>query len=352
MDDTAPTLAEAPNLPVTTGTILLCVALFLFIDDRSADAVILDIRAFENEPWRLVTSCLLHGDLFHLGFNLVFLWRLGSLIEHRLGHGRLGILMVLFGAVPAAAEYALNTTAIGLSGVVYGLFTFTWVLSVTVPSFRGSVDRYTIGVFIAWFFLAVGLTELGLMKIANVAHGVGALSGALMGWAMALLDWRRWASGVAMMVLTILTLLGATYARPMVNLSRFPGIDSALLGEVAYQEGNFGLAAHRYEQATSYRSVDADFWFNLGLSYERLERPEQALSAYAEALSLEPEHEKASSARARLLGNGAPPNAPDEASDSAPPGLETTVDPRPAGDDPLDAEGLPPPSAPSAEEAN
>lgn len=340
MDDTAPSLAEAPNLPVTTGTILVCVALFLFVDDRSADAVILDIRAFEREPWRLLTSCLLHGDLFHLGFNLVFLWRLGSLIEHRLGHGRLGILMILFAAVPAAAEYALNTTAIGLSGVVYGLFTFTWVLSVTLPSFRGSMDRYTIGVFIAWFFLAVGLSEFGLMKIANVAHGVGALGGALMGWAMSLLDWRRWAAGGTMMVLTVAILFGATYARPMVNLSRFPGIDSAILGEAAYQEGNFGLAAHRFEQAASYRSVHPDVWYNLGLTYERLERPTDARQAYGRALDLEPEHEKATLALARL----------GDAPDAEPPGLEALpTDPRPDPGAELGDDGLPPVAAPAEE---
>lgn len=314
MDERTPSLAEAPSLPVTTGTILVCLALFALVDSTAADAVILDVRAFESQPWRLLTSCLLHGNLFHLGFNLFWMWRIGALIEHQLGHGRLAILMVLFGAVSGAAEYALGSVGgIGLSGVIYGLFAFTWVLDTIVPSFRGVLDRYTIGVFIAWFFLAVILTELGLINIANVAHGVGALCGALMGWAMALLDWRRWVAATGMMLLTVGALAGATVGRPLVNLSRYPGIDSALLGEAAYQDGNYVLAEKRYRQATHYRSVHEDWWFNLGLSIERQGRVKDALKAYERALALDPDHEKANAALLRLAGAGdAGVETPDE----------------------------------------
>ena len=38
-----------------------------------------------TEPWRLVSSALLHGGLLHLAFNALLLWQLGQVLEPRVG---------------------------------------------------------------------------------------------------------------------------------------------------------------------------------------------------------------------------------------------------------------------------
>src|SRR5262252_11096468 len=48
------------------------------------------------------TSMFLHGSLFHIGGNLLYLWIFGNNVEDRLGHGRF-LLFYLASGVAAAA---------------------------------------------------------------------------------------------------------------------------------------------------------------------------------------------------------------------------------------------------------
>ena len=42
----------------------------------------------EGEWWRLITSAFLHGNILHLGMNMLVLWLIGPPLEDYLGHGR------------------------------------------------------------------------------------------------------------------------------------------------------------------------------------------------------------------------------------------------------------------------
>jgi membrane associated rhomboid family serine protease len=70
----------------------------------------------------LVSSMFLHGDPFHIGFNLLFLWIFGNNIEDRLGH--LGFLGFYLGGgiVAALAQVVVDPTSttpvIGASGAI------------------------------------------------------------------------------------------------------------------------------------------------------------------------------------------------------------------------------------------
>jgi membrane associated rhomboid family serine protease len=71
------------------------------------------------------SSMFMHGGLFHLGGNMLYLWIFGNNIEDRLGHLRF-ILFYLFCGVFAAYAYGISdpdsmTPMIGASGAISGV---------------------------------------------------------------------------------------------------------------------------------------------------------------------------------------------------------------------------------------
>ena len=73
----------------------------------------------------IFTSMFMHGGLFHIGGNMLYLWIFGNNIEDRLGHVRF-LIFYLFCGVVAAFSHALtdpssNIPMIGASGAVSGV---------------------------------------------------------------------------------------------------------------------------------------------------------------------------------------------------------------------------------------
>jgi membrane associated rhomboid family serine protease len=243
--------------------------------------------AFTTEPWRLLTSALPHGDALHLLFNVYWLWVFGTLLEDVLGHVRLLALITLFGAVSAAAEFALFRGGIGLSGVGYGLFGMLWVLSSRDARFADAVDARTAQGFAAWFVFCIVATKLRVMAIANVAHGVGALLGILVGAGMsARVPRQRVLAGLGVPAVVGLTLAGATVLRPRVNLIH-DGHPSFALGYAAIQAGRYDDAIRHYQAAIAIEDDNAKSWHNLGVACDRAQRPDCAVPAFRRAYELD-----------------------------------------------------------------
>ncbi|MGH3441783.1 MAG: rhomboid family intramembrane serine protease [Nitriliruptorales bacterium] len=70
----------------------------------------------------IVSSMFLHGSLFHLLFNMLFLWVFGNNVEDRLGHGTYLVYYLAGGIVAAYAFAILNpsqlTPLLGASGAI------------------------------------------------------------------------------------------------------------------------------------------------------------------------------------------------------------------------------------------
>ena len=82
------------------------------------------VSSADDEYWRLVTRGFLHAGLIHLGFNMYFLYWLGTMLEPALGHVRfLGAVLRLaaLGLVRRAAADAPTRSTVGASGAVFGL---------------------------------------------------------------------------------------------------------------------------------------------------------------------------------------------------------------------------------------
>lgn len=293
---TPPPLTRLLSYPITGGVGLLATAVTVLVSAGKWDLARFEVNpnAFTTEPWRLVTSALPHvldipqGDVLHLPFNLYWLWIFGTLIEDVFGHVKTLALFVLLAFGSAAAEYALFRGGIGLSGVGYGLFGMLWFLAPRDRRFADAVDARTTRLMVGWFFFCIVATALKVWAVANVAHGAGALLGLLAGAAVAsrtLL--RRMLSAAAIPTILALSWIGATRARPRINIAH-DAHGSFQLGLDAIQAGHFDEAIHHYRVAVATDPRSAAAFYNLGIAYASAHRDDDALGAYRSAYDLDP----------------------------------------------------------------
>jgi membrane associated rhomboid family serine protease/Tfp pilus assembly protein PilF len=297
-----PPLQDFWKYPITVGVgTLAAVATFAWHSGKDIAPLVMDIRAWHGQPWRLVTSALPHVNVFHLLFNLYWLWVFGSAIETVYGGLRTLAIFLFFAAGSMAAEYAIFDGGVGLSGVGYGLFGLLWVLSPRDARFHNAIDGQTVRLFVVWFFLCIFLSVTGIMPVANVAHGVGALQGILLGCSLTAERGNHIViAGLAALVLLIFG--AATVGRPFVNLSAQAEQDMAYLGYLDLEEGRNEDAVAMYERAVKFNDRQADWWFNLGIAYQRLGNESKAIRAYRMAGKLDPDSATYRKTAANWLG--------------------------------------------------
>jgi membrane associated rhomboid family serine protease len=76
------------------------------------------------EPWRMLTSVVMHGSILHLLFNMYALYVFGQLLEQMLGRGRYLALYLLAGFGGSVAVDLLASPVqpvVGASGAIFGL---------------------------------------------------------------------------------------------------------------------------------------------------------------------------------------------------------------------------------------
>lgn len=136
-------------------------------------------RVKDGEVWRLLASAFLHGDVVHLGANMVALWSFGTILEALLGPRR---YLVLYGvsALTGALASAFVTeprVSVGASGAVWGLMTAGIVL---VYRPQGLLPERMLAAARAraWTPLALNLMISLRPGIDFLAHIGGGLAGA------------------------------------------------------------------------------------------------------------------------------------------------------------------------------
>lgn len=147
----------------------------------------------QGEVWRLFTPCLLHFDLFHIFFNMIWLIVLGRQIENKIGGFKYLLFILLTGIFSNTAQYLMSgPNFIGYSGIVMAMIGFIFARQSSAAWEGYQLTRSTllfVFIFIgsilflqliSFFIDVAGYTGFS-PPIANTAHIAGAIAGYFLG---------------------------------------------------------------------------------------------------------------------------------------------------------------------------
>jgi membrane associated rhomboid family serine protease len=148
------------------------------------------------QPWQIISYAFLHGNVTHIGFNMLGLWMFGAEIERYAGPKRL--LACYFASVVTAALTQLfipmlfaapPAPTIGASGGVFGLllaYALMFPTRKVVPLIPPiPMPAWLFATIYACMELFLGVTGT-LSGIAHFAH-----LGGMIGSALVVMQWRR-----------------------------------------------------------------------------------------------------------------------------------------------------------------
>jgi membrane associated rhomboid family serine protease len=148
------------------------------------------------QPWQIISYAFLHGNITHIGFNMLGLWMFGAEIERYVGPKRL--LACYFASVVTAALTQLfipmlfnapPAPTIGASGGVFGLllaYALMFPTRKVVPLIPPiPMPAWLFATIYAGIELFLGVTGT-LSGIAHFAH-----LGGMIGSALVVMQWRR-----------------------------------------------------------------------------------------------------------------------------------------------------------------
>jgi len=185
-----------PIPPVTKTLMLICTAIFClqYFVPLAQWFALWPLASDLFWPWQVVTYAFLHGDEFHIFFNMLGLWMFGSELERLWGDKRY-LQFLLAGVLAAAAAQLLitaltgsRTPTVGASGGLFALllaFGMLFPNRIIMPLFPPiPMKARTFVILFGAIELALGL--YGRSGVAHFAHLGGMVGGFLM-----IRYWRR-----------------------------------------------------------------------------------------------------------------------------------------------------------------
>lgn len=136
-----------------------------------------------GQIWRLITPILLHGSLWHIGFNMYALLSFGTGLERRYGHFRFLALYLLAGFSGNVLSFLLtNGVSVGSSTSIFGLIGAEGIFLYQNRKLFGAESKQAIGnvISVAAINLFIGFSSGGL--IDNWGHIGGLLGGLIFAW--------------------------------------------------------------------------------------------------------------------------------------------------------------------------
>jgi membrane associated rhomboid family serine protease len=159
---------------------------------------------FDGNYWGLITSNFLHTEIWHIVFNLYWLWIFGKKIEFETSKIFFGILILTSALVSSAGQLAFSdSTGIGLSGIGYSLFGYIFLMSKMTEVYKNYLSKQTINLFIFWLVLCIILTQTKAWSVGNAAHISGLLWGLAMAYFSKLAGLKQWAIGIGLLSIIV-----------------------------------------------------------------------------------------------------------------------------------------------------
>jgi membrane associated rhomboid family serine protease/Tfp pilus assembly protein PilF len=281
-----PPITSASKYPATSVLGAAAIAATVYWGSGGDIGPVVESTEWPWQPWWLLTSALFHINALHLLFNLYWLWAFGTLLERRYGPLKVASIYVLLAVVSGAAEFAFLHGGVGLSGIGYGLFGLIYVLAQRDSTYADVLDAQTVQLFVGWFFLCIVTTVLKIMPVGNIAHGVGALTGYLLGLAIVNSNPKRMLNAAALALLAVASLDLASVGREYVNFSASVSQDYWQRGIAAIKKGDNESAVKQFKRGIEIDPDEGGLWFNLGIAYQGLQDFESAADAYQHAWNL------------------------------------------------------------------
>lgn len=172
---------------VTSLSCLICIGIFIGLasmedvnswDKLSQFGYLPATSIWDGKYWALITSAFVHMALWHVAFNVYWLWSLGSRLERSIGSTLFLIFFVSSAFVSSAFQMAISdSTGIGASGVVYSIFGFMWLTRDRYSLFAEVLSPQTILIFVVWLFVCLATTIAKVWEVGNAAHFSGLIFG-------------------------------------------------------------------------------------------------------------------------------------------------------------------------------
>lgn len=170
--------------PFTLLVMFVCIAIFS-LQQLGLQNSIFDLFHFPDQDgqrwqaWRWFTHALMHFSVLHITFNLLWWWQFGGDVEQKLGLNKLLQIFLITSLLSGAGQFIVEGANFGgLSGVVYGLAGYLWIIGTKAPQLGLGIQRSVFGFMLVW--LALGYVQ-PYMAIANTAHLMGLVSGLALG---------------------------------------------------------------------------------------------------------------------------------------------------------------------------
>ncbi len=180
---------ELPGAPATYAIIIanLIASIYGLSFDRGfVGSFAFNVGALVNgkQHYRIFTSSFLHGDYFHLLFNMMTLLFFGPVVERLLGAD--GFLVVYFGAVLASGIVSfyvnrenLAYTSLGASDGVSGVVLSFCLFFPLAPIYFMFVPIGIPAIIYGAFYILISANMIGRFggRVAHEAHLAGAIAG-------------------------------------------------------------------------------------------------------------------------------------------------------------------------------
>jgi len=138
--------------------------------------------------WTLVTATFLHGGILHIGFNMLWLRRIGPWVEELFGNSRFLIIYIIAGLTGSILTTLMGTNFfIGASGAIFGLF------GALIYYGRARGGTFGAAIFREMALWAVIGFALGFFipNVDNWGHAGGFIGGVLTAWVVKFNEYKK-----------------------------------------------------------------------------------------------------------------------------------------------------------------